>query len=144
MSERKCPHCSGDLSRYEDPAAVELLARSDAALIAQRKTLTAESDTLIAELKTAREGMRAENERVAAESKQCHEQNDRLVKEHLELRERIKGLCKLIDRAATYLCTAGDNDERVIFSAPMPPEFLERLSIAATTYIYPKVDANSK
>lgn len=24
--ERKCPHCSGDLSHYEDPAAVKMIA----------------------------------------------------------------------------------------------------------------------
>ena len=35
----------------------------------------------------------AENERIVAESKQCHEQNDRLVSEHIKLRaalERVK------------------------------------------------------
>lgn len=29
-SERKCPHCNGDLSKYEDPLAIKMLADAEA------------------------------------------------------------------------------------------------------------------
>lgn len=38
--------------------------------------------------------LQAENERLVAESKQCHESNDELCSEHVQLKSQIKKLTK--------------------------------------------------
>lgn len=37
--ERKCPHCQGDLSRYEDPLAVKMLEDAEAKIASLSRKL---------------------------------------------------------------------------------------------------------